>query len=581
MCGRRVLIIGSQSQRLNRLSFLPEVAVRIHALMTHPGPGECLGAAVGDPPGLLLDPTVTEAKNAIIEAYEAAACNGETLILAYIGHGEFAHGDFFLMPTDATYTGDALDLAQIIKHRSAHPNGLIVLLDTCYSGTGAFAAVENWCRSLEGQLEFEVLTASDDGLTANAWFTRSLIHLLERGDPTAPDQLCCEDARAWVMKDHPQIRPQHAAYNRGSHLRLSRNSSKVPGDVFWRDSPGRIQILERTAYFQPTAGLAEIIQASECHRSVLLMGETGAGKSSLAAALARPEITRGHVQSGFVHAVGMLSVTTTIRVLAVDLEHQLRRTVAGFTKAVEEFQRRVSPNERERLDFLNGMVLHPLHYLVGQPVVRIVLDGLDQLSDHTRRRLRDELEKSPDNLRLIMTARDDTPDCPDAYVILVHGIDREVLNEYLAERGIPKDAHGAILDRSEHHWLVTKLLADAVLEQPLLDLDRLPGTVNEAYALRLDQAGAEADWRNRFGPILGPLAVAGAGPVLPLRAAGACERCVGRTFRSWRRNTNSRHAPWPGYTPRSRRFRRSHRLVPYNSRRIPAWSRGCRRWLRD
>jgi hypothetical protein len=44
MSGRRVLIIGSQCRRLNHLSFLPEVAVRFHELMTGPGPGECLGA---------------------------------------------------------------------------------------------------------------------------------------------------------------------------------------------------------------------------------------------------------------------------------------------------------------------------------------------------------------------------------------------------------------------------------------------------------------------------------------------------------------------------------------------------------
>ena len=211
MSGRRVLVIGSQCKRLNPLSFLPEVAVRFHALMTDPGPGECLGAPVGDPPGLLLDPNVAEAKAAIKAAYDAAACGDETLILAYIGHGEFVHGDFFLMPTDAANPpnpDDAIHLAAIIKYRPAHPEGLIVLLDACYSGTATWNAVEYWVRWLEGQLRFEVLTATNDMSTANAWFTRSLIRLLERGDPAAPDQLRCEDARTWVMKAHPQLIPQ-------------------------------------------------------------------------------------------------------------------------------------------------------------------------------------------------------------------------------------------------------------------------------------------------------------------------------------------------------------------------------------
>jgi tetratricopeptide (TPR) repeat protein len=514
-----VLVIGSPCRRLGHLSFLPEVAVRLHSLMTDPGPGECLAAEADDPPGLLLDPTVAEAKAAIKAAYDAAARGDETLILAYIGHGEFVRGDFFLMPTDAANPpnpDDAIHLAQLIKHQPAHPDGLIVLLDACYSGTAIWNAVEYWVRWLEGQLRFEVLTATNDLSTANAWFTRSLIRLLERGDPAAPEQLRCEDARNWVMKSHPQLTPQLSAHNSGRHLRLGRNSSKVPGDVFWKESPGRTQILERTEYYQPTAGLAELVEASRAHRMVILTGEAGVGKSTLAAALARPEITEGRVPPGFAHAVAMLGGTTNLRNLAVDLQGQLRHSVAGFAGAVEELHRSVPLAERERLDFLGQMVLRPLDYLDGRPAVRIVLDGLDQLPDGTRRQLRDVLGKSPDHLRLIMTARDHTPDCPYGEVIHARRTDRAVLGHYLEERGIPEDARAAILDRAQDHWLIAQLLADAVVEQPGLDLARLPGTVNEAYALRLDQAGAADDWQTRFRPVLGPLAVAGTGPVLPL-----------------------------------------------------------------
>ena len=168
MSERRVLVIGSQCERLNELSFLPEVAVRLHQLLTDPGPGECRPADTGDPPGLLLGPSVARAKAAIIEAYDAAAREGGMLILAYIGHGEYVLGDFFLMPTDATGPDDALHLPMLIKHRPVHPDGLIVLLDACYSGAGAFDAVEYWVRSLGGALRFQVLTATDDRPTAGA-----------------------------------------------------------------------------------------------------------------------------------------------------------------------------------------------------------------------------------------------------------------------------------------------------------------------------------------------------------------------------------------------------------------------------
>ena len=62
---RRLLVIGSQCDILNKLKFLPEVAERLHALLIDPGPGGCEGGPLeGCPPGLLLDPTVEAAKKA-------------------------------------------------------------------------------------------------------------------------------------------------------------------------------------------------------------------------------------------------------------------------------------------------------------------------------------------------------------------------------------------------------------------------------------------------------------------------------------------------------------------------------------
>ena len=212
----------------------------------------------------------------------------------------------------------------------------------------------------------------------------------------------------------------------------------------------------------------------------------------------------------------MLGGITNLRNLAVDLERQLRRSVAGFAGAVEEFHRGVPRDERERLDFLGQMVLRPLEFLDGRPVVRVVLDGLDQVPDGTRCQLCDILNAAPDHLRLVLTAHDDTPECPRGRILRASRTDRAVLGRYLEERGITAKARAAILDRAHEHWLIAQLLADAVVDQPGLDLSRLPGTVHDAYAYRLDQAGAAADWRKRFRPVLGPLTVAGAGPILPL-----------------------------------------------------------------
>src|SRR5208337_5186561 len=101
MLQRRLLVIGSQCDIRDKLNFLPEVAERLHSLLIDPGPGECVGVPLdGRPPGLLLDPTVAEARAAIQQAIEETAREGATFFLAYIGHGEFPDEmsrDFYLM----------------------------------------------------------------------------------------------------------------------------------------------------------------------------------------------------------------------------------------------------------------------------------------------------------------------------------------------------------------------------------------------------------------------------------------------------------------------------------------------------
>ena len=101
MAGRNLLVIGSQCGSLPELSFLPDVATRLYEAMIDPERGACQPAL--DPSGLVIDPTVAEAKDAIGTAFERAANDGATLLLAVIGHGEQVteDGDFYLLPTDA------------------------------------------------------------------------------------------------------------------------------------------------------------------------------------------------------------------------------------------------------------------------------------------------------------------------------------------------------------------------------------------------------------------------------------------------------------------------------------------------
>ena len=522
MTERRLLVIGSQCDGKNHLAFLPEVAKRLHALMQ--SPGDCVGVkCAGRPDGLLIDPTVAEAKAAIKAAIEQAANAHAVLILAYIGHGEFngpASGDFYLYPKDASSptSDEAIHFAEYIKDRIGQRRdlpGLLVLMDACFAGAGAWQTMERWVQSQRGDFRFEFLTATDDTSTARAVLSHTIIELLERGDPEAGDRLHASDAHRLLATDN--FRPQHVAFNASTApLQLGRNIAKDPGDVFWKGTVGFVDILRWTEYFQPTEQLDRLVEASNRHSVVVLTGPAGAGKSTLAAALARPDLTGGRVPPGFVHAIAVLNLGSDESSIAADIAGQLEKSLPEFGEANDAFDRSMPRDERERMALLPRKVLGLVSYLPDGSEARIVLDGFDQLSEGTRKLIGRWFGVRPTNLRLVITTRPDTPDCPSGDQLAHGGTTRSSIADYLVARRLPDPAQRAILDRAGDHWLVAKLLADAVKAEPAIDLAGLPSTVEGAYARLLNQAGAAVAWPGRYRPTLGVLAVAGPGVSVPL-----------------------------------------------------------------
>ncbi len=114
------------------------------------------------------------------------------------------------------------------------------------------------------------------------------------------------------------------------------------GECFWYDSPGQEEILAHSCFFQPSRQLDALVEASRLHQIVVLTGKAGAGKSSLATALAWPEIAGGRVPDGFVHAIAILTSDTDLASLGDDLARQLPRSVPGFAEAIAEFGRSVN-----------------------------------------------------------------------------------------------------------------------------------------------------------------------------------------------------------------------------------------------
>ena len=88
--------------------------------------------------------------------------------------------------------------------------------------------------------------------------------------------------------------------------------------------------MARSWFFQPTAQLESLVEASRLHRVVVLTGKAGAAKSSLATALARPEIACGSVPDGIVHAIAIFSSDTNPASLGDDHAAGPSRRAAGY-----------------------------------------------------------------------------------------------------------------------------------------------------------------------------------------------------------------------------------------------------------
>ena len=522
MAGRNLLVIGSQCGSLPELSFLPDVATRLYKAMTDPERGACQPAL--DPSGLVIDPTVAEAKDAIGTAFERAANDGATLLLAVIGHGEqeTEDGDFYLLPTDARVPPrdeTALNLVNLVKglRREFETDGLVVLVDTCYSGTGAVTAGKAWPSMSLGEFRFEFLAATADRPAFDGCFSKSLIRWVQRGMRGGLGDLRCEAVRMALAERCPNQRAQHVSFQSDPGLFLAHNRAPEVVANPAAGTPSADNAERLTAWFQPTGDLERVVEFSERHPLVAVVGDAGAGKSAIAAALIRPEVAPGIVPPKFAQAVLFASESSTPTQVAIDLSGQLRRSVRGFTELARTFERSASEEEWNGLDALHRQVVGPLTLHEGAPV-RIVIDAIDQLPEDSSAPVRAALPVLADmGVRVVLTAR------PDAWLperteqVRLRAAEDAAVGAYLEVRGIGGDMAGQILALASGNWLVVSLLAGLVSSSGF-DVAGLSASWGSIYDRALSSAGADdsGSWENQYRPILTVLAAAGTGPVLPL-----------------------------------------------------------------
>ncbi|QWF84376.1 tetratricopeptide repeat protein [Amycolatopsis sp. CA-230715] len=390
---RRALVIASQCDSLNLLSFLPEAARDVADALFDPAVGACV-PALADGRGLLVDPTMVQLDDAVTEAFERASEDEATLFIALVGHGEYDDEDFYFLTKDATLPADSRRsflFAQRVREllsRHSMLDGLVILLDTCHAGIAARQAGARWLRIVgEAGRRFEVLTASDDRTAADGCFSRSIAKELRGGRPELGGHLRCPDLKRLVNGACPTQRAIHLAFD-GVHetdegdqgLWLARNRSPAWQATTAAAGNATAEIERLTRGYKPNAALGEVVAALLTGKPLVqVSGRSGSGKSTLIAALARPSVAEGEIPPKLVHAAVFLDAGSTVESVSTELAAQLSRTVPGFAEAAAAMAA-LGDEARTHAGALELEVLGPL---AGKKI-RIAFDDIDVVGEVNR-----------------------------------------------------------------------------------------------------------------------------------------------------------------------------------------------------
>ena len=301
------------------------------------------------------------------------------------------------------------------------------------------------------------------------------------------------------------------------------------------NTPGTSLAEELTRWLQPTQPLTDVMAQSSLHRSVVVAGEAGCGKSTLAAALADPQNAgvANIVPDRFVDGLIFAQLAPTPRAMAELLARQLRKTVGRFAGAEETYLRSLTAEEVVGQDAFTRSVIGPLKQLHAEqplgPVIRIVLDGWYQLVAEVRHALDPVLRIliSPELARvhLIVTSRPDILTPPFDYTVRIGPADEDDIKDYLNKR-LGGRASSPLVRLAQGNWLVARLLAD-LASAAALDPEYPPNGLADVYDVELARTipliGMDPLWA-----MLSVLAATKAGPVLPLRLfAYSCKQLNG------------------------------------------------------
>ena len=533
---RRALVLASQCAALtsSRLDFLDDYANGLYEVLTEPGLGDCV-AALDAESGLLINPTLGSMETAVRTALERASQDEATLVLAFLGHAYSDGEDLYLLPYDGSceesgpIRGYTLSwqLRRLFGEYSQF-DGMLVLLDACYAGRAVIDAPNRWLQRLaEAQNRLTILSAVNDRPAANGCFTRTLTKILRDGLDRAGEYLTVDQLKPVISERCPKQQPPllhtlDSSRRADPSLWLARNKAVRQWQLL-ANTPGTSLAEELTRWLQPTQPLIDIVAQSLLHRSVLVAGEAGCGKSTLAAALAEaPQAgVENVVPTRFVDGLVFTQLTPSPRAIADLLARQLKNTVGSFAEAEKTYLRSLTAEEVDGQDAFTRLVIGPLTQLhAEQPrgrVIRIVLDGWYQLADEVRHELNPVLQilMSPELARvhLILTSRPRLRIPPFDYTVRIDPADEDDIKDYLNKR-LGRGASSPLMRLAEGSWLVARLLAD-LASAAEIDPENPPNGLADVYDVELART-IRLIGKHPLLAMLSVLAATRAGPVLPI-----------------------------------------------------------------
>ncbi|MCT4351847.1 caspase family protein [Streptomyces sp. Je 1-79] len=307
--GARAVLFGTESHiRESELPGLPSVATTLDDL--HRTLVDVCGMAPGHVERV---PPHADAPQVVGAVEEAVRAGGGPVLFYYVGHGQLGPRDALYLATRASRS--FRQVAQSVSYRTISDvlgdagSGSLVVLDCCFSGRGGAPASDGGVRrafaSARPPGSFLLTSASHYALSfapedeRHTLFTGRLLELLNEGDPAGPPWLTADGLHLALderfAEDH-RVNPARQSEGALGSLRLARNrayrkraegaeATERPADVPC-PYPGLepYRAVDSAHFFgreRLTARLLELVDALPDGGQVVLVGASGAGKSSL------------------------------------------------------------------------------------------------------------------------------------------------------------------------------------------------------------------------------------------------------------------------------------------------------------